>query len=91
MFAPEDALRSLFRRLVLATLSPIQSCFLLCLGTIILWNLPDIKLAGVTRDTAFGMAVSLWVTLLILGGAIIHEHIDGAQAAVLLIGLNGIW
>ena len=35
--------------------------------------------------------MSLWVTLLILGGAVLHQHIDGAHASVLLLGYYGIW
>ena len=58
------------------------------IGTVINWNLESTKAGGnqATRDVSFAMCVSLWVTVLILEGAVLHEHIDGAHAATMSVG-----
>jgi hypothetical protein len=66
------------------------------IGSVILWNVASTQLSPPTgivpdRYDAFLVAVSQWMTLLILAGTVLFEHDEGAGAAVFGIGLFGVW
>jgi len=54
-------------------------------GSVILWKLDNTQIDANSSDrtTVFEIAVSQWVTLFILAGAVFHENIDGAVASFL--------
>ena len=64
------------------------------IGSVILWNLSAVQLEDgntAVRTAAFTMAVSQWITLLILWGSVFHKHSEGAKAAVMGIAITGLW
>jgi len=72
----------------LAVIFYICSVCLAIVGFVILWTLTS---STVSAFVLTDISIPLILILLFLSGPVFHEHLDGGFAAVLLIGLYGLW